>query len=201
MSLRIFDALLARPAKTRLDEFTIKDIRTIIDPTDLPHRDYEPLLKQVEYQGTQKDTCKWLVHNNLNGWETYVQFMDWEEQLNDTSLNAVEVANLLQWSGDIRFYCKCPSFKFHGYNFILSSLGAAIVPENRFPHIRNPELKGIMCKHGRKLFRVLPFQTGPIATAIKQQRVERGIENRTAPATAAAPARTGVVVSVPAPVY
>jgi hypothetical protein len=176
----------------RLDEFTVKDLRTIINPTDLPHRDYEPLLRQIEYQGTEKDVCKWLVHNRLNGWETYVQFMDWQEQLADTSLNAVEVANLLQWSGDVRLYCKCPSFKFWGYQYILTQLQASIVPEDRFPHIRNPLLKGICCKHLRKLFRVLPFQTGPIAAAIKQQRAERGIEYL--PRAKAPPATPGWVV-------
>ena len=160
----------------RLDEFTAKDIRKIINPIDLPHRDYEPLLKQVIFQAVKKNICKWLVMNNLNGWDTYIQFMDWNEQLQDTSLKATEVSNLLMWSGDIRLFCKCPSFKFWGYQYILTQLEASIVPENRFPHVRNPQLKGIACKHIRKLFRVLPFQTASIAAAVKQQRTALGIQ-------------------------
>ena len=159
----------------RLDEFSVKDIAKIINPSDLPHKDYEPLLRQVDYQGTKRDICKWLVNNTYNGWDCYVQFMDWFEQINDTRYNAKQVADLLMWSGDVRLMCKCPSFSFHGYAYILTQLQASIVPEERFPHIRNPQLLGIACKHLRKLFRVLPFQTGRIASAIKQQRDSLGI--------------------------
>ena len=171
----LFDSL------RRLDEFTAKDIRNIINPTDLPHRDYEPLLKHVEYQGTNRDICKWLVNNNLNGWECYIQFMDWYEQLRDISLKATDVANLLMWSGDVRLYCKCPSFKYWGMQYILTQLNASIIPEDRFPHIRNPHLKGICCKHLRRLFTVLPFQTGSIAQAVKQQRDQLGIRYQPPP--------------------
>ena len=162
--------------KYRLDEFSIKDIKTIINPTDLPHRDYEPLLKQVTYQGTNKNISKWLVMNNMNGWETYVQFMDWDEQLKDTRYNALQVANLLLWSGDIRLYCKCPSFRFWGYAYILTQLSASIIPEKRFPHIRNPNLRGICCKHLRKLFRVIQFQNTALSQAILRQRTQLGIK-------------------------
>jgi hypothetical protein len=159
----------------RLDEFTVKDIRKIIDPVDLPYRNYEPLLKSVQYQGTNKDICKWLVNNDYNGWNVYVQFMDWNTQLQDTTVNARQVANLLMWSGNIKLYCGCPAFKFYGFAFILSQLDACIIPENRFPHIRNPQLKGIACKHILRLMRVLPFQTASLAQAIKQQRQKLGI--------------------------
>lgn len=159
----------------RLDEFTVKDIRKIISPTDLPHRDYEPLLKDVIYQGTKKNISCWLVNNNKNGWNCYIKFLDWNNQIRDTSLRANEVANLLMWSGDIQLYCGCPAFKFWGYQYILTQLGASIVPEKRFPHKRNPQLAGIACKHIRKLFRVIQFQTGSMAAAIKQQRTALGL--------------------------
>jgi hypothetical protein len=79
------------------------------------------------------------------------------------------------WSGDVRMYCGCPSFKYFGYQYILTQLGASIVPENRFPHVRNPQLLGIACKHIRRLMRVLPFHRGNLAAAIKRQRDQLGI--------------------------
>jgi hypothetical protein len=181
MTKSIFNELFNEVTETeqtgfrRLDEFTVKDISKIINPTDLPHRDYEPLLKQVTFQGVNKNIAKFLVMNNLNGWDTFIQFMDWNEQLQDTSLKASEVANLLMWSGDVRMYCGCPSFKYFGYQYILTQLGASIVPENRFPHVRNPQLLGIACKHIRRLMRVLPFHRGNLAAAIKRQRDQLGI--------------------------
>jgi len=160
----------------RLDEFTVKDISKIVNPNDLPHRDYEPLLKQVKYQETKQNICKFLVMNNYNGWETYIRFLAWDEQIRDTSLKATEVANLLMWSGDVQFYCKCPAFKFWGMQYICTQLGISIVPENRFPYKRNPQLKGILCKHERKMLKTLPFYTGDIAKAINQQRQALGIK-------------------------
>jgi len=165
----------------RLDEFTVKDISKIINPTDLPHRDYEPLLRSVKWEGCKQNICKWLVLNSMNGWNTYVQFMDWDQQLQDTSINAREMANLLMWSGDIRFHCTCPAYRFWGMQYICTQLGCAIIPENRFPHVRNPQLKGIFCKHGRKLFRVIQFQRGFIAGAIKRQRDALGIKYQPKP--------------------
>ena len=171
----IFKSLFEQYGVTRLDEFTVKDISKIINPNDLPHRDYEPLLKQVQFQGVKKNVAKFLVMNNHNGWETFVQFMDWNEQLQDTSLSAVEVSRLLMWSSSIRLFCRCPSFKMHGYQYILTELGASIVSEKRFPKKTNPRLLGIACKHIRKLMRVLPAHTASLASAIKQQRQSFGI--------------------------
>jgi hypothetical protein len=55
-------------------------------------------------------------------------------------------------------------------NYILTTKDAAIVPETRFPSIRNPQLKGGMCKHLIRSMKVLPFHLGDIAKAIKETR-------------------------------
>lgn len=157
-----------------LDEETYKDIMNVVNPMDLPHRDYAPLLRKVEYLETRGNTMKFFVVNEINGWPCYIQFMDWDAQVADPTINVNEASRLLLWGGNIRIHCKCPSFVFYGYEYILTQLGAAIFPENRFPHIKNPQLKGIACKHLRRCLKVLPFNMGYIASEIKRQRMGLG---------------------------
>ena len=153
-----------------LDEVFYKDFMAEINPNNLPHRDYAPLIPFVRYQGTKNNTMKYFVPNRYNGWNTYIQFVDWNEQVADKSIDANEAARLLLWSGNIRLHCDCPAFKFWGSQYILTQLDAAIVPEMRMPHIRNPHLKGIVCKHGNRVLKVAPFHLGDMASAIKEQR-------------------------------
>lgn len=167
--MKKFDMSIFESAE-RLDELTYKDIMKVISPNDLPHRDYSPLIKYVRYEEMRKDIMKFFVPNHYNGWNTYIQFIDFNEQLKDLSINAVECARLLMWSSNIRVHCTCPAFKFWGSEYILTQLDAAIVPENRFPHIRNPYLKGIVCKHGNRTIKTLPFHIGDLASYIKVER-------------------------------
>jgi hypothetical protein len=155
-----------------LDEMTYKDILHVIDPRDLPHRDYAPLIKYVRIVGIKGNIAKFFVPSptKINSWNCYIQFTQWNEQLRDTSITPTEAARLLLWSGDIKMHCACPAFLFWGMQYILTQLDTAIVPENRFPHIRNPNLKGIACKHLRRTIKVLPFHMGDMAKAIKEQR-------------------------------
>ena len=51
--------------------------------------------------------------------------------------------------GDIHIRCNCKSFLFHGFAYLSTQLKYiyGIPRENRFPKIRNPNLKSTMCKH------------------------------------------------------
>lgn len=139
---------------------------------NLPHRDWAPLIKYVRYFGHEQGFFKFFVPNKYNGWFTYVQFVDYPDLLADPDLTAPEIARLLLWSGNIRLHCPCPSFKFWGYQYILTQKDSAIIPEERYPHIRNPQLKGVCCKHCRRCLKVLPFHLGTIAKEIKIDRDE-----------------------------
>jgi hypothetical protein len=163
-----------------LDEMQYKDLLHAIEPRDLPHRDYLPLIKYVKYVGTDLNVMKFYVPSptpqkyqnfaGLNLWTPFIQFMEWEATVADASLSAVEAARLLLWGANLRIWCGCPAYTFWGMAYIDTQLGIAMVPEPRFPSIRNPELKGICCKHLRKVIKVLPFHLGDMAAAIKQQR-------------------------------
>jgi len=163
-----------------LDEMQFKDIMHAIDPRDLPYRDYAPLVKFVKYVGTEDNIMKFYVPSptpqkytdfgGLNLWTPFIQFVEWHELRDDHSLNANEAARLALWGANIRIHCPCPAYKFWGFQYIDTQLGIAMVPENRYPDIRNPELKGIACKHVIRVLKTLPFHLGDMAKAIKQQR-------------------------------
>lgn len=155
-----------------LDEMRYADLLHVLDPRDLPHRDYAPLIKYVRFVGIKESVMKFFVPSptRINRWNTFIQFVQWNAEVRDTATTAPDAARLLLWSGDIRIHCGCPSFLFYGYEYILTQLDAAMRPETRYPHIRNPQLKGILCKHGRRVIKVLPFHLADMAKAIKQQR-------------------------------
>jgi hypothetical protein len=163
----------------RLDEVEYKHLMAEIDPNveiggrtpKLPFRDWSKLIPSVNYVGYKRNTLKFFVPNKYNGWETYFQFDEWMDQMQDRSITAPEAARLLLWSGNIRIHCGCPSFKYYGFQYILTQLDAAIVPEERYPHIRNPHLRGVVCKHANRSLKVLPFHLGDMAKAIKEQRL------------------------------
>jgi hypothetical protein len=155
-----------------LDEMYYKDIMKEVIPGYLPHRDYSHLIKFVKFEGHTGNTQRYFVPNKYNGWVTYVRFLEWEEQVRDTSLSAPEAARLLFWGANIQVHCGCPAFLFWGSQYILTQLDAAIVPENRFPHIRNPQLKGIVCKHLNRTLKVLPFHLADMARAINEDRAK-----------------------------
>ena len=153
-----------------LDEMYYKDMMRKVVPGWLPHRDYAPLIKSVHYRGRVGNTLRFFVHNRYNGWFTYVRFDEWDQEVNDLDQSAVEAARLLFWGANLRLFCGCPSFLFHGYQYILTQNDASIVPELRFPHVRNPMLKNIACKHLRKTLPILPFHLGDMAQGIKEDR-------------------------------
>jgi hypothetical protein len=156
----------------RLDELTYADLKHAIDPNDLPYTDYAPLIKYVRFLGVEGNILSFFVPSptKINRWTTFVQFIEWDEQVRDLTLNAVEAARLLLWSGNIRVHCPCPAFAFWGHAFVATELGMAIHPETRYPHIRNPTLLGVCCKHLRRTTLVLGAHLADMASAIKKQR-------------------------------
>jgi hypothetical protein len=156
-----------------LDEMQFTDLMHAIgEPRDLPYQDYAPLVKYVRYIGTKFSIMKFIVpsRTSLNEWPCYIQWTQWGEQVRDSSITAPEAARLLLWSGDLRIHCGCPAYLFWGMQYIDTQLDIAIRPEIRYPGIRNPDLKGIACKHLIRTLKVLPFHLGDMAKAIKQQR-------------------------------
>jgi hypothetical protein len=153
-----------------LDEETYKVLLQQVDPNWMPHKDYSPLIPYVKFVAIKNNVMKFFVPNKYNGWNTYIQFPEWYEQVDDENITAPEAARLLLWAGNIRVHCPCPAYKYWGYQYIMTQAESAIIPEVRFPHIRNPHLKGVCCKHLNRTIKVLGFHSGSIASAVKEQR-------------------------------
>lgn len=166
-------------------EFTYRDILNHIGLANpvgakspkLPYRDWERLIQSCKMYGMgqtlshHRDTAMFHLPNRYNGWNTWVQFVQWGDEITDTRLSPRDAAKLLIWEGDIRFHCGCPSYKFWGHQYVATELGCAIEPEGRFPKVRNPNLVGAgCCKHLRKTMRVLPFYSADFAKHIEEQR-------------------------------
>lgn len=156
-----------------LGEVYYRDMMHMMVPGWLPHRDYSHLIKSVMYRGRSRpDTMQFFVPNHYNGWVTSLRFDEWGDEVNDRDQNAVEAARLLFWGANIRVQCDCPSYAFYGHQYVMTQLDASIIPEERFPHIRNPHLRGGLCKHLIRTLKVLPFHLGDMARAIKEDRMK-----------------------------
>lgn len=49
--------------------------------------------------------------------------------------------------GNISLFCSCPSFRYNGYMYMADELAYGIKNQQLFPGIRNPDLRGTVCKH------------------------------------------------------
>lgn len=72
--------------------------------------------------------------------------------------------------GDLQVSCTCPAYLYWGYKYINTSLGTAApgAKERRAPDIRNPQRRGIVCKHLDLVLSVLPFVASSITRDLKK---------------------------------
>ncbi len=76
-------------------------------------------------------------------------------------------------AGDVAIRCTCPAFRYWGFAYILTQLGAKVTrPENRFPRIRNPDLRNVMCKHLRLVMDVF----GSHWNSVLSELMSRGVK-------------------------
>lgn len=179
--------------RPQLDEATYRDLMARIDPGFLQQglrvqdtytlpqdgRSYHgpKLLRGISYQGFREDTMVFYVTPSTeyperakpSYYECLIQFMGWDDIGGDPNPTAREKASLLLWSSDVQLHCSDPSFLYWGYQYILTQLNAAMVPETRYPDVNNPGLRGIVCKHLNRVLHVLPFYNSDITKAIKEK--------------------------------
>lgn len=168
---------------SRLDEMTYKQLAAAIDPNFLKQGIRARALRGVYYQGfgdpfsqgdfhrQGTDTMIFKCTSSLKTWNgldylCLVKFLSWDEVGNDRDMTPREKALMLLWTSDIQLFCEDASFKYWGYQYILTQLNASIVPEDRYPHIRNPQLRGVVCKHLNRVLKALPFHNGDMTKEI-----------------------------------
>lgn len=64
-----------------------------------------------------------------------------------SNLKPEEIIRKALIEGQVKVHCTCEDFLYKGFAYMGHAKGYGIVPEKRFPSIRNPQLKGSVCKH------------------------------------------------------
>lgn len=106
-------------------------------------------------------------------YEQSVKLVDLENLIKTQSgrLKPIEIVQMAI-EGNIEVHCTDPSWRYWGFQYIGTKDDYSILPEPRYPKIRNPQLKGSVCKHLDNVLFVLPFQnTKILKDLIDQQRL------------------------------
>ena len=146
------------PIKTRSQGYRYRMERVVVSPETR-----EVVVKFV---------CSAPGHDLHNVYVALDSFFDMFEE-NETSEKKVNMAYLINLSimnGEIRCSCSCPAWIYSGSKYIGTQLGYAYGgKETRFPRIRNPKLKGSVCKHLFVILKALPFQKFGIASQVTSE--------------------------------
>jgi hypothetical protein len=171
---------LDKPDNEIIKEATYKEIQMFIDNDFLKQRVRANALEGVRLKGFDENSLIFNIKssqhkdNNI----TYLnQFKinDWDAFIDETEFSPIDRARLMMLQGDLMLHCTCPSFLFWGYQYLLTQIDAAIVPEDRPPNVRNPKQRGIVCKHLNRALRSFPFFTSDFARHIRQNHnVKKG---------------------------
>lgn len=101
---------------------------------------------------------------NGKTWTQMVQLTDLPNILEDKEIKVLDAVRVALSDGDVKVYCNCEAFLYWGWKYITSELEVIIgEPEKRSPTIRNPDMKGTVCKHLHQVLRVLPFNATSMA--------------------------------------
>lgn len=91
----------------------------------------------------------------------------------DISLNSRPMWNdvLKSLRGNLKVWCNCPSWKWHGYWYILGKMDAVFGRKTALqPIVMNPRLKGSICKHLYNVLSVLPANMPEIVRDFQNRR-------------------------------
>lgn len=91
--------------------------------------------------------------NNGVEYKVFVLLEDFYTIARDKDIPLEEAVQYSILYGDVHVRCTCPAFLFFGYSFIGTELKYlyGLPRERRFPKIRNPKVRGTICKHTDKV--------------------------------------------------
>lgn len=154
-----------------LKEFTRKDI---VNATDLNTRSKSKKVNGVYYSGITRDyTIVFKVRSATTPGLQYInkiQMLEYPEIAGEEDLSVRDKVRLAI-AGDLRIRCSCPAFKYWGYEYITTELGIHKGQDQTiYPHIRNPRLEGVVCKHLYRSLSALPFNIMSVVSDIMHDR-------------------------------
>lgn len=93
------------------------------------------------------------IGTNNTKYKIFVLFEDFYTIGRDKDIPFEDAIDYAINFGDCHIRCNCPSFLFHGFSFLGTELRYlyGVPRENRYPVVRNPQLKSTMCKHCDKV--------------------------------------------------
>ena len=109
------------------------------------------------------------MHSVYVALDSFFDLFD-ENESSEKKVNMAYLINMSIMQGEIRCSCTCPSWIYSGVKYIGTQLGYAYGgKETRFPRVKNPQLKGSICKHLFVVLKALPFQKFGIASQVSSE--------------------------------
>jgi hypothetical protein len=155
-----------------LEEMTLKDLKQGADK-DIIRRAKEQNLGSY-YQGITSGgvlefETKAITTEGKSRWEQEIKLLDLDDAIEATKLDNMTDRDIVDLAiyGDISVYCDCPSFKWHGYQYIAWQMDYGLRRQTHAPDTRNPERKGTVCKHLYNVFTVMPMHINKIVSDLR----------------------------------
>lgn len=109
-------------------------------------------------------TDQWVYISLEDFWDIYD-----ENESSEKPMSLSSILNLVIMHGNIKVFCTCPSWLYGGYKYMATELDYAYGSyETRYPKIKNPKLKGTLCKHAYVAVKGLPHQKFGISSRISR---------------------------------
>lgn len=131
----------------------------------------------VHYKGVM-NTRGWIVFNTTSQFtigKSYTQYIRLNEAKDIKYFKEFKERDIVRlfMSGDISVHCTCPDYRYR-FSYMSHNMGYGIFKETRFPKIRNPQLKGALCKHLLAVMAVYNFNWTRIAKDMPKTKYWRG---------------------------
>lgn len=160
-------------------DISIQDLRKATDPLFLRNKerskDVHLRIAEITPTGTIVTLSNSVTLKKENHWRQSIKLLDWDEALAADDLSFPDRANLAVF-GRLQVKCSCPAYLYWGYEYIETQLGSDNIEvpdyegktggEKRYPKVRNPKLRGVICKHLTAVLLTLERSIPEVASAM-----------------------------------
>lgn len=158
--------------------FTLKELRDARDGDFIHHDKYTSELGEPTLEYAYCNTLKFKIKSshygekdkktggtNITEYTVFVLFEDFYTIGKDKDIDFKDAIDYAINFGDCKIRCTCPAQLYWGYSYQGTQLKYlyGIPRENRYPVIRNPNLRGTICKHGDAVIQWILSHTDIIA--------------------------------------
>lgn len=153
----------------RLDELTRNDIMKSVESKV---RKRSAKLNAPRYLGITRDYVVNMEVDSSTGSGSYIVRIKLDEYPDIADMEDLDTREKVRLSlaGDMKLHCTCPAFKWWGYEYITTQLDSnSHSVQDIYPHVRNPKLEGVICKHCYRAFKMFGSNWVRIAKDIDAQ--------------------------------